>query len=242
MAQAVIVLGRSGSGKSTSIKTLDPKSTFVISCLGKILPFKNSNAIYNTANKNYIKVHSDPEHRKYTWQSVRDLLININNTKHINTVVIDDATFIMRDEYFDRTNERGYDKYTELANHFRTILQTCSNMRDDIIVYLMLHDDNIESDGTIVGRKVATVGKLLDKMYDPLMTVNITLYCAPQYNTEGKIQQYGFYTKECKVDGIPTPCKTPDGMFESGYIPNDLQLVNNAIFEYYGINSVNNKQ
>ncbi|MBR1718736.1 MAG: hypothetical protein IJ715_05655 [Bacilli bacterium] len=126
-------------------------------------------------------------------------------------------------------------KYNELADHFRKIINKARSLRDNLHIYMLIHDENIESDGSIIGKKVATVGKLLDKQYDPLASVTITLYCEPQYNEDGTVSQYGFYTKEQKVNGIPVPAKSPDGMFEDSYIPNDLALVNQKIDEYYGI-------
>lgn len=228
MSQFVIVLGRTGSGKSTSIKSLDPQKTFIINCLGKSLPFKGSAKMYNKEAGNYAKT--------YKYDNILKWLDHINNNlTDITTCIIDDATFVMREEFFDRSGERGYDKYTELSDHFRRIVNKARSLRDDLHVYLMLHDENVESDGSIVGKKVATVGKLLDKQYDPLMSVTITLYCDPKYNEDGTVAEYGFYTKEQKVNGIPIPAKTPDGMFDELYIPNDLSLVNQKIDEYYGI-------
>lgn len=226
MSQFVIILGRSGSGKSTSLKNLDPKHTFVINCLGKPLPFKGSAKLYNKDSNNYAKT--------YKYDSILKWLNHINvKMPEITTLVIDDSTFVMREEFFDRSNERGFDKYSELADHFRKIINTARSLRDDLHIYMILHDDNVENDGRIVGKKVATVGKLLDKMYDPLQSVSICLYCEPKYNDDGTVAQYGFYTKEQKIADVAIPAKTPEGMFEESYIPNDLSLVNSIIDAYY---------
>jgi len=108
MANICIVLGASGTGKSTSIKTLNPKDTFVINVLRKRLPFKGSKNIYSKENKNYF------EPRGY-----KELLFYLNNINekgtNIKNIIIDDAIYLMRKEYFDKCQISGYNKYTELA-------------------------------------------------------------------------------------------------------------------------------
>lgn len=224
MSNFVIVLGDSGNGKSTSIKTLNPTETIVVNVLGKRLPFKGSTANYNSENKNLFKISS--------WDKVVILLDKINKSSQIKNVVIDDAIYIMRNEFFDRSLERGYDKYNELADHFRKIVQKCSSLRDDLNIFMMLHTESVESDGGIKSYKASTVGRLLDKMYNPLENVSITLYCEPRFDENGK-PEYGFYTHKLRVDGIEIPAKTPDGMFEEDFIPNDLGFVVKAMNDYY---------
>lgn len=97
---------------------------------------------------------------------------------------------------------------------------------------MLLHSEPVESDGVIVGYKVSTVGKLLDKMYNPLESVTVTLFAKPKYGEDGK-PVYGFYTNPVKENGIEIPCKVPDGMFEEDFIPNDLQYVVDKMNEYY---------
>lgn len=225
MSNFCIILGGSGNGKSTSIKTLDPDETIIVNVLGKRLPFKGSNSMYNSEKKNLFKVSS--------WSKIIELLGKISKgLPNIHNIVIDDAIYVMRNEFFDRSSERGYDKYNELADHFRKIIQSCSNLRDDINVFMLLHIEEKESDGGIRGYKASTVGKLLDKLYDPLENVTMTLFCEPQFDEAGK-PTYGFYTHKIRVDGIEIPAKTPDGMFEEDFIPNDLGLVVKTMNEYY---------
>ena len=129
--------------------------------------------------------------------------------------------------------ETGYQKYSELADHFRRIIAKGTSLRDNINVFLMLHTDTIEEDGNIVGYKASTVGKLLDKMYNPLESVTVTLFAQPKFNDEG-IPEFGFWTKKRKIGSIELPAKAPDGMFEDEFIPNDLNYVIKAMNEYYG--------
>lgn len=87
MSNFVIVLGESGSGKSTSLKSLDPKETCIFNVLGKRLPFKGSNALYNEENKNLFKI-SD-------WNTVKTYLDSIDTkAPHIKNIVIDDKVFV----------------------------------------------------------------------------------------------------------------------------------------------------
>lgn len=224
MSNFVVVLGASGHGKSTSIKSLNPEETIVINVLGKRLPFKGSAKSYNSEKKNLFKISS--------WDKTVALLDKINKLERIKNIVIDDGIYIMRNEFFDRASERGFDKYNELADHFRKIIQKCSSLRDDLNIFMLLHTESVESDGGIKSYKASTVGKLLDKMYDPLENVAITLYCEPQFDENG-VPTYGFYTHKLRVDGIEIPAKTPEGMFEEDFIPNDLGLVVDTMTKYY---------
>ena len=226
MSNLVLVMGESGSGKSTSIKSLDPKETIVFNILGKRLPFKGSAANYNGENKNIFKIEK--------YDTILTYLDSINTKKpEVKNIVIDDAIYIMRTEFFDRSKEVGFNKYNELADHFRRIIAKCGSLRDDLNIFMLLHTESIEADGSIIGYKSSSVGKLLDKMYRPEENTAITLFAQPKFDDKGKAT-YGFYTHKMKVNGIEIPAKTPEGMFEEDWIPNDLGLVVKAMKEYYG--------
>ena len=227
MSHLVVILGPTGSGKSTSIKNLNPKETIILALkdINKDLPFKGSRKLYNAENKNYYALKDYAEIISY-MQSISKNLNNVHN------IILEDATYIMRTEFFNRAQERGFDKYNDLADHFRRIIATGSTLRNDINVFLFLHTDTIEEDGNIVGYKASTVGKLLEKMYNPLESVTITLFCQPKFDEDGN-PQYGFWTKKRKVGSVELPCKTPDGMFEEEFIPNDLKYVVDKMNEYY---------
>jgi ABC-type dipeptide/oligopeptide/nickel transport system ATPase component len=226
MSNLVIVLGSSGTGKSTSIKTLNPQETVILNVLGKDLPFKGSRANYTREKKNLIQ--------SAKWDSISSMMQSISkNMPNIHNIVIDDAIYIMRTEFFDRSNERGFDKYNELADHFRRIIADGNSLRKDITVFMMLHTETVEADGSVIGYKASTVGKLLDKMYNPLESVSITLFAQPKYDDKGR-PEFGFYTHPMKVNGIEIPAKSPAEMFEEDFIPNSLQLVLDKMKEYYG--------
>lgn len=225
MANICMLLGKSGTGKSTSIKTLDPKETIVINTLKKRLPFKGSASMYSVENKNLFQ--------KEDYLEVISLLRNISEKgASIKNIILDDMIYIMRKEYFKRAKETGYGKYTELAQHFQQIISTCEGLRDDLNVFFILHSEDVQSDKTTVGYKVSTIGQLVDNQYNPVEVVPMVLYSAIKYDDKGN-PQYGFYTHRCMEGTVEIPAKSPDGMFEHDFIPNDLGMVVKAMNEYY---------
>lgn len=221
-----MILGKSGTGKSTSIKGLDSKETVVINVLGKRLPFKGSNALYNKENKNLFQRES--------YTDIISLIQNISDkATNVKNIILDDFIYVMRKEYFSRARETGYNKYTELAQHFQQIISTCEKLREDLNVFMILHSEDIQSDKTTTGYKVSTVGNLVDNCYNPLEVVPMVLYSSVKYDDKGNTQ-YGFYTHRCKEGVVEIPAKTPDEMFGEDFIPNDLGYVVKKMNEYYG--------
>ena len=192
MSQFVIILGRTGSGKSTSIKNLDPSKTYIFNCLGKTLPFKGSAKAYNKEANNYVKT--------YKYDNILRGLDHVNTKlPDVKTCIIDDATFIMKEEFFDRSGERGYEKYSELADHFRQVINKARSLRDDLHVYMMLHDENIETDGSIeAGTYKVTV--------EETETYGILLYW------DNKVQEYlPFKTNEDSYYNFGFPVVVANG-------------------------------
>lgn len=226
MANIIMLLGKSGTGKSTSIKGLDPKETVVINVLGKRLPFKGSNALYNKENKNLFQRES--------YTDIISLIQNISDkATNVKNIILDDFIYVMRKEYFSRARETGYNKYTELAQHFQQIISTCEKLREDLNVFMILHSEDIQSDKTTTGYKVSTVGNLVDNCYNPLEVVPMVLYSSVKYDDKGNTQ-YGFYTHRCKEGVVEIPAKTPDEMFDEDFVPNDLGYIVKKMNEYYG--------
>lgn len=225
MGKILIVVGPTGSGKSRSIKNLDPAKTVVVNVLKKDLPFKGSRALYSAQNKNLANLDK--------WDDVVGFIEHISSSQpHITTLVIDDARFIVEKELFRRAKETGYGKFTEMAAHFQKIIETAENARGDLNVVLMLHDDDVISDGAVVAKKVKMSGKMIEDHYNPLEVVPICLYCKP--SMEKTSTTYRFYTHKCMVGTAEIPAKTPEDMFTENTIPNDLALVFKAMDEYYG--------
>lgn len=225
MANIAIILGKSGTGKSTSIKSLNPQETVVLNTLKKRLPFKGSNSLYNEQNKNLFNVD------EYT-QVITYLNAISDKATHVKNVIIDDSIYIMRKEFFKRAKESGYGKFTELAQHFQQIIATAENLRSDLNIFFILHSEEIINDKTIVGHKVSTVGKLLEEQYNPVEAVTVVLFSAVKYDDKGAAS-YGFYTHKCMQGNVEIPAKSPAGMFEEDFIPNDLGFVIQKMNEYY---------
>ena len=224
MANAVILLGKSGTGKSSSIKGLNPKETVVLNVLGKKLPFKGSSKLYNLESKNLFRVDD--------YTQVINMLQGIDkNASYVHNIIIDDAIYIMRKEYFKRAKETGYGKYTELAMHFQQIISTIESMREDINVFIILHSEDVQSDKTTVGYKVSTIGQLIDNQYNPVEVVPMVLYSSIKYDDKG-VATYGFYTHRFMDGMVEIPAKSPADMFTEDFIPNDLGIVVAAMKEY----------
>jgi len=153
MANVVMVVGESGTGKSTSLSNLDPKETYIINCAGKPLPFKGSSAAYSVANKNkYESVDS---------ATIIGILDQIDKAPHIKNVIIDDANFVMTDMYFEKVQETGYGKFTQIAKAFQSILAKAKVMRNDLNVAIMMHEENEVSNSIVIAKKIKTVGKMV---------------------------------------------------------------------------------
>ena len=226
MANVCLILGPSGNGKSTSIKTLDPNETVIFNVLKKRLPFKGSKTLYNAESKNMFNVDS--------YDTIISYLQSIDkNVMKVKNIIIDDCTYIMRKEYFKTAKQTGFNKFVDMAAHFQSIISTAENMRDDINFFMMMHCEEVMSDNTIVGYKPSTVGKLIDSSYNPIEVVPILLFAKVKYDDKGNAS-YGFYTHRCMEGAVEIPAKSPDGMFEDDYIPNDLGAVVQAMNEYYG--------
>ncbi len=226
MANVCLIMGKTGSGKSSSLRTLDPKTTVIFNVLKKKLPFKGSSKLYNVESKNLFNMDD--------YSMINSYLEGINkNANYVQNIIIDDGTYIMRSEFFKTAKQTGFNKFTDMAAHFQSIIKTAENMRDDLNVFLVMHCEEVVSDNVIIGYKPSTVGKLIDSAYNPMEVVPMLLFSAVKYD-ENKKPMYGFYTHRCMEGSVEIPAKSPADMFEEDFIPNDLALVVKAMSEYYG--------
>lgn len=223
MANLILIVGDTGTGKSTSINTLPPTETVLINCAKKPLPFKGSSSSYISGKNRFDYDDAD---------KIVGLLKSIQNTPAVKNVVIDDSGFVMSEYFFDQLDETGYAKFTRLAKRYQSILSTCKSLRNDLNVAVMLHDDDKMSNGIIISKKAKTIGKLVDDQYNPLSVVSVALFTDVEFDKDGNPTYY-FITRMCKKNGVTIPAKSPSGMFETTRIPNDLATVFKISQSYY---------
>lgn len=205
MGKIVLVLGKSGTGKSASLRNFEINEVGIFNVANKDLPFRKK------LNKMDLAGHSD----RYT-------AIKNGITKSDKKVfVIDDSQYLLAFEFFDRAKETGYTKFTEIAQEFRNLLQfIISQTPPDVIVYFLHHSEQSE-----YGIKAKTVGKMLDDQ----LTVEGMFSIVFRTNVSD-----GVYTFATQNDGTDT-VKTPMGLFETKSIDNDLRFVDSQIRNYYDI-------
>jgi hypothetical protein len=225
MAQSTLVIAESGSGKSTSGRNLDPKETFWINIANKPLPFKGW-------KKNYTLISKDNPKGNMTNASsapgIIKALKHVNdNMPHITNIVIDDWQYMSAFEYFDKAQEKGYDKFTSIATNLAQVAKYPKDLRDDLYCFFLTHsEDSTDMNGR---RKVKakTVGKMIDNALTLEGLFSIVLFGRVIKEDDGTLK-YGF---ETQTDGNNT-CKSPMGMFEESFIENDLQHVKDCIIKY----------
>lgn len=209
MGVPVLILGESGSGKSASMRNFKPGEIGIINVSGKPLPFRNQLKTVNTDN-------------------YEDIVKTIIAAK-AKALVIDDAQYLMANEFMRTAKVTGYQKFTDLALNFWKLIQVViNNLPPDKIVYFMAH---VERDAN-GNEKMKTIGKLLDEKITIEGLFIIVL------KTVVQDRHYQFATQTNGQDTV----KTPMGMFDDLLIENDLKMVDSAIREYYGISESNKEE
>jgi hypothetical protein len=224
MAQLVFLVGKSGMGKSTSLRNLNCDETVIINTDQKALPFKNFSAKYSEEKRNYRKT-SD-------INIVINTLQKVNKLPNVKTVVIDTWSRIMTDTVMSQSfrAEKGFDKWSKMAAAQYDLINTVNDvMRDDIIVYLIAHPETHYDDSGFSSERIGVQGKMLER-FVPESFSTIVLY-SEIVKTPGQPNRHVFRTVSSGND----TCKTPLEMFEEDLIDNDLVNVNNTIREYYSI-------
>lgn len=215
MSLPVLVMGRSGSGKTYSLKNFQPGEVGIISVEKGRLPFRSDLKIVKIPKYGTLGEKSESYEQinraKYAW------ICNIIKSAKSKSIVIDDSQYLLVNEMFDRAYEKNYEKFTQIAANFRSLIHFINELeQEDKIVYF-LHHSEIDTDGR---EKCKTVGKMLDEKLVIEGCFDIVLFC----------QDHKFYTQS---NGQST-AKSPEGMFELE-IPNDLKAVDVAIRDYYGM-------
>lgn len=213
---AILIIGESGSGKSTAIRTLNPTETFIINVLDKPLPFKGwrKNYIIDEEGKgmgNYL----------YTDEYLRICSAMKYISKHrtdIKNIILDDFQYLMANEFM-RSTDKGYEKFTLIAKHAWEVISASNSVRSDLNIFYLSHSDT-DANGKI---KCKTIGKMLDDKIVLEGMFTIVFY------SHIKEKEYVFQTQG---DGNVIS-KSPIDMFEDLYIPNDLQYVVDKMDEYF---------
>ena len=201
MGVAVLILGGSGNGKSASLRNIPEDKCLVINVADKPLPFKN--------HMESVSTDQYPE-----------IIKQMKLTKK-KIIVVDDAQYLMANEFMRRAGERGFDKFTEIGQKFWTLIQTVKELQKDVTVYFLAHIER-DQDGN---EKIKTIGKLLDE--------KITIEGMFTIVLKATVSD-GVYTFSTQSNGHDT-VKSPIGMFPSMLIDNDLWYVDKKIREYYEI-------
>ena len=206
MAIPILIYGKSGSGKSRSLKFFAEDEILLFNIEGKSLPFKSS--------------------FKYICRTDSvDVIIEQLQKMPCKIAVIDDAGYLMTHHFMNNhRNKKGnssFDMYDDIADKMYFLVQRIkTEVPEDVRVYIMLHEDTNDAGDT----KIRTIGKLIDNKVCLEGMVTICLRCM---SDEGK---HFFRTA---TDGYDIT-KTPEEMFGETEIDNNLKFVDDAICEFYG--------
>lgn len=205
MAEKILIMGESGTGKSTSIRNCDPSITAIINPVGKPLPFRGSKK-FATLNG----VTDSDEICNFMKDQVR---------AGKKMIIVDDFQYILAVPYMDRIKETGWDKYNDFGSNYFKIIDICKDLPDNVCVYYMSHCETLENGITTV----KLIGKLLREKITIEGLFTIVLKTGV---SEGK---YYFFTQNSGKDTV----KSPLDMFDSFSIDNDLAYVDAKIRNYY---------
>lgn len=208
MGNFVIIYGKSGCGKSTSLESFGEDDILLVNVMGKMLPFRNRfKYIVNSGDPNLI---------------VEQMKKAVSNG--IKTIVLDDVGYIQTQMFMSRhRNMKGnqsFELYNDIADTMWNLIQFCKNFPNDVNVYFLFHEDTNDFGIT----QIKTIGKLLDSKVCIEGMSTIVIRCM------SKDGEHYFRTV---TDGSDLT-KTPRGMFDADEIPNNLKLVDDKIREFYG--------
>ena len=212
MSIATMILGQSGTGKTSSLRDLDPAEVLLIQPVKKPLPFRSVG--WTTCTKD------NPGGTVFVNDSASTICAAMKRTSKPISVV-DDFQYVLANEFMRRSDEKSYDKFTDIARHAWDILMTAGHLADDKRVYIMAHVQ--EDDMGNVRAK--TIGKLLDEKITIEGLLTIVL------RTKVINGNYLFSTQNSGRDTV----KTPMGMFDDDDVPNNLFEIDRIIQDFYGI-------
>lgn len=211
MSIATLILGASGSGKSTSLRNLDPAHTLLIQCIAKPLPFRSNGWTPRTK--------ALPDGNVFRTDKSAQIVAAMERST-ADVVVIDDYQAVMVNELMGRSTEKGYEKFTDIAKGAWNVFNAAGALAEHRRVYILAHTQTDEFGGV----RMKTVGKMVDQTLVPEGYFTIVL------RTESINGNYLFSTQTNGQDC----CKSPISMFSDTHIDNDLAAVDAAIYGFYG--------
>lgn len=215
MSRVIGIMGESGSGKTTSMRNLDPNTTFYLDCDKKGMSWKGWRDQYSFEKHNYMATDAIS-----LVQSILDKINTQENMKHIKTVVIDTLNGLMVADEVRRMKEKGYDKWQDLAQCVWMLLDHLYELRSDLTIIVICHSQTQKEDDGYTFTRIKTSGKKLDKLnVESKLTTVLLATCK-----DGK------YIFRTHADNSTT--KTPLGAFEEDEIENDIVPVLKALEEY----------
>lgn len=228
MASKILVVGPSGTGKTMALRTLDPKSTFIICPDEKNPPFEgwrknyimqDADGKFNPAACNYYKVTD--------WLKIQNVMRFISaNRPEIKTIALDTITYAMIAEFMAKAKATGYGKFTEMGANVYETLKMIDGLRDDLTVIVMAHTDQQEVNGVSKSGFGVPGGKLVKDVVKPEGMFMITLETLVE--KEGDTVKYSFMVN----NNTTNMAKSPAGMFETDKIDNDMGFVLESIRKY----------
>ncbi len=213
MSKVICIAGESGSGKTTSMRNLDPKTTYYIDSDKKGLSWKGWRSQYNEENKNYCATDIPKD--------IMTILLGIQGSRaDIKTVVIDTINGIMVGDEMRRCKEKGYDKWVDLAQCIWDIVEVSYKLREDLTIIFVAHTQTERDDSGFQFTRIKTSGKKLDKIcLESKFTTVLMAKCSG-----------GKYLFETQSNN--STAKTPMGAFTEKEIPNDITEVIKALEEF----------
>lgn len=216
MSNMILIIGESGSGKSTSIRNLNHEETVIINVLNKPLPFLGY-------KKKYTSIINDNKTANYfasdDSKKIRECINRINKNNSIKNLIIDDFQYIMANQFMKKALEKGYDKFTEIGQSAWQIIKDMTDCREDLNCIVLSHSD-VDQHGK---SRCKTIGKMLDDKICLEGMFTIVFHALTRDN------KYKFLTQN---DGVHI-AKSPMGMFNEKFIDNDLEEIKNKMYEYF---------
>ena len=216
----VLLMGASGSGKSTSLRNLPAEETAIINITNKPMPFRNKDNKKIVCLKDF---NADSYDELY-----KQIIKAIQGTKK-RIVVVDDSSYMMSFENFEKATNKGYDKFTTMAKNYYDLIKSAISCDGEKIVYIITHE---EVDDVNQLYRPKTIGKMLSNQLVIEGLFSIVLR---------SLYKNGEYIFQTQNDGTSV-CKSPMDMFEQKEMPNDLYEVDKLIREYYGFKPLNNNE